>query len=70
MKGRGGGCLIPTLLSLENAHVEYLLNKKKGSQLILDLVMIGLITATSSDDFPEFREVEDAFSVGQTELPM
>lgn len=24
MKGRGGGCLIPTLLSLEKAEVEYL----------------------------------------------
>lgn len=23
MKGRGGGCLIPTLLSLEKAEVEY-----------------------------------------------
>lgn len=62
MKGRGGGCRIPTLLSLENAHVEYLLKKKKkDNKLILDLVMVGLITVTSSDDFPEFREVGKCF---------
>lgn len=32
--------------------------------------MIGLATVTSSDDFPGFREGEDAVCVGQTELPM
>lgn len=32
MKGRGGGCRIPTLLSLENADVEYLEKNKAVSQ--------------------------------------
>ena len=44
--------------------------KKEDSKLILDLIMIGLTIAISSDGLPGFREGEDTFYVGPKELPM
>lgn len=59
MKGRGGGCLIPTLLSLEKAEVEYL-------EQIKNYVNFGpcydkTSTVIDSGGFPGFREGRRCF---------
>lgn len=43
--------------------------KKQSSKLILGLVMTGFTIVISADDFPGYREGENAYYVGQTELP-